>query len=648
MAIHDKNQPNPTVDSATPVEPTIPQGPGANFVPNQPTNQAGQPNAMEASFASFGNQPLPQGMFDWTNVSGLLPYHVNANPNSASLSQFEKALKEFWDDNLSPDLNIDLWAVDRTAHSNLAVSVLIIAVRAKNEDTSDVAYHTLLIEASVDPWTSRTENLGGQNVEVLVTTSDTYDKVMMDVLYSIMQSRYPKANRILSADAEVIHRHFDLSNEDNLRAVTANAVKAARDQLASVNPHFVDINVQNARQGTSTLSQGIRYNQNNEIDESGLPVRSDVVLETIATPTTQVNQYVIQNQTVISRVTGFVELMYVDTGNVFNPTSMWAAQQPFNPMAPQQVYQANFVITQLLNLRIQTLSGVLLALANASQITENNNWWPTLMPQHGMKNDLHDIGNIGYDIDVMGNGTYGKIPTTPDKFTNHDFMALMHRFFHPGIALSIDIPECGAQTWMYKTIAAAALGDARALQAIGQAANTLTNGKFDQYYTQAKGNGKYFFSSDNTILLGYYTNKEGVRRDIRDLDYLAIAGLAGKKSREEIATYTDSFNSQTYPLVKRLAHRRALIGNYLPNVVYTGKAVRVLVEAAFHRALTAALLECGYHVQPQQVYMDNMQYQRANAAYISNAVANAAASGIFTSVGQSYTTGNYHTRFGTF
>lgn len=593
----------------------------------QSTNQ--NANAMENAL-----QFDQSGQFDWTNLNQEMIYQVNVSPNAMSLSQFDKAMREWWDQNISPDLNIDMFSIDRNSDPNLAVSIMVIVARPENKETAPIAYHTLLIENSIDVLPKRIVNVNNRPIEILQLTSDVYDGFMMKQIENHVRIRFPKASVFLDADAEVIPRHFDLTKEENIRNVTSNAVLACRSVLVGINPEFKDVNLQNARRNTSTLNQTTQFRRAHEQlqDQTGFPVRSDIVIETTASPTQVPNNYNLQNHTPLTTVTGYVDLLYLDVNNFFTQNQYWAQQQQSN-ITP--VYQSNFVITGMMNHKMQTLAGTLLALVNATNIRENNSFLTTFMPSDDNKDDMHDIGNIGFDVPIVSDEkgpVYGKLPTTPDKFTMNELAILYTRFFHPGLAFSLDIPECGPTSWMYKVIASAAKGNVSAAAELRRAANILTNGNFDRHYHDVNGTGKMVFSNDNTIFLGYYETKDGRRRDIRDLDYLAVCGLLGKKGRDEIRVYTDSYNG-AYSLDERVAYRRTLITTNFSKVVFTGRAYRVTFEDAFLYALIKGSLDCSYHVTPQQYTSGFTAYQRANATYINGAVLNTSTSGIFRNAG---------------
>lgn len=604
--------------------------------PQTNPNNQDQTNAMAGAFGMDNNQPVE--ITDWLSIG--MPYHINVSPNGLALTQFQKSMQEYWDNNLSPELTVEMLPVDRQSQSNLAVSVLIIAVRPSKDDKAPVAYHALLIESSVEPFPPKYENVNGRQVEVLQLTSDAYDYTMQQVLAKVVAARYPQASAHISADAEVIPRGYDLTNEQNIRMTTGNAIIACGAALAYTNQNFKDLNLDRIHKGRSKLSETVRFGKNVEIDQAGVPVRADIIMQTDASPINQSqNTFTVPESRTITRSTGYIDLLYMDASQNYGPMP-WSTPNAWGGQTP--VYQANLVLTSLVNYKMQTTAGILQALVNTSFIRENNLWVQALMPNPNVKNDMHDIGNIGYDISIRRDQKYEKINTSPDQFNPAFMGALIQQWFYPGIAISLDIPVCGASSWYLKVFAEAATGKANARKHIQESADILTNGAFSKIYASIGGQGHFVTAPDNIIFLGYYESKEG-RRDIRDLDYLAVCGMLGKRDRGDIATYTDSYNSG-YALSSRLHHRRALIQSCLNNVTFTGHAVRVNFEAEFIKALLMAVAECGYHVQPQQQFND-VNYQRGTATWINGSVLTGDSSGIFRSMNNVGGGSMFSTRF---
>ena len=648
MAVHKPNIPNASTTQATPNQqataqvqpqsnpgtqvPPVSQG-APNMNPNVPpfTNQ-GQPGVTPNVQPGNPNQPsLNQPVIrDWLNLSGSMGYAINVSPNGTSLVQLSKAIREHIDDNIAPDFGIDFIEVDKDSIDNLAVSVIIVTAKVQTEVGVCIGNYTYLIESSIEPFPSRYENINGKQIEVSPVTGDAYDQNMRSVIDGILQKRYPGCV-YGDGSASVIPRGFVISPE-SIRALVVNAIMGCRLSILKTHKDFVGLNIAEVNQHTAKLSTSLQFAHITEQDIMGTPVRADIILLTTASSTTNNNNTYIPQQTKpITRATGYIDLLFVDdglyTGNN-NNLNFAMYQNQMNGATP--IYQANLVLTSLNNYSVQSLDGVLLALLNASFVRENDNWLSALMPVKG--NEMHDIGNIGYDISVANDGNFVKMKTTPDTFTVNELIAVYKQFFRPGLAISIDVPFAGPGTWEIAPFGVAAAGGPKSVDArlaIRRAANNLTNGLFDRYY---RGDNSLVTSPNNIIDLGYYESKEG-KKDIRDLDYLAVAGSAGKRDRGNIATYTESFNSTKFSTSERLFYRKAIATQVLGNVTLTGRAIRVDFEAAFISALLEAAVACGYSVIPQHQAFDSAAYRRDGANYINNAVLGSGPSGIFRQVG---------------
>lgn len=94
------------------------------------------------------------------------------------------------------------------------------------------------------------------------------------------------------------------------------------------------------------------------------------------------------------------------------------------------------------------------------------------------------------------------------------------------------------------------------------------------------------------MLLGYWKNEKGERRDIREVDLVWIANRFGKKGIKEIREWSPTYSS-SWDEARSLAIRRDILRQLLPGVVFTGEGQRVTF-AKFIRALSQALAVQGF------------------------------------------------------
>ena len=241
---------------------------------------------------------------------------------------------------------------------------------------------------------------------------------------------------------------------------------------------------------------------------------------------------------------------------------------------------------------------------------------------------MHDIGAIGIEANFENNpnGVGTRIDTMSDSFKPEHLHKLIASTIKPGLIMSLDVPECGPETWYNDVFAAAAENNQKANAAIVDAAMTLTNGAFGRYFPTG---AQVAIDENNRIHMGHYSDANGVRKDIRDIDYLAVMNLVGEKDPQVIRDWSDTFLRTNYPLPLRLSARKRIISGIFSDVVFTGFARRVTFTPEFINALEKACSEVGLMIRSVSSYADMGSYDRATSSYADSALLTGDSAGIF-------------------
>jgi len=592
-------------------------------------------NSMAAAFSNAQqqapNQPQQQqaparGGFSFRNMGGLTHTAMGRTPASEVLSKLNKALVEVYTEAAdSKTFEFTLIPIDLNSTTELSVSVLVLAVRLRDMPDVGVAYHTLIIEGSVDQPQPRFEMINGTNVEIIRTLGEANDPVLRQVVSTYVSRHFPQS-RQLYVDACVIPRDFNVTDTQAVYRLAANAMFATSSELEIHQPGFVDLNLANAERD-SNLTIRTTFGNPETSNAVGNPIRSDVEIVFSAAPLNaqQNSQQAVERVSHIARISGFVDLVWA-------PQEMQAYAPYMQPPQVQRDYRqyvARFVVTALESTQLLTIGAQLLALNMALSLREGDKWAQAFARQ-GFSNDidLHDIGAVGIEVNFEGNpnGIGSRIDTKSDSFKPEHYHKLIGSTVRQGMALSLDVPECGPDTWYNGVFGAAASGNAAAKQAIVDAANALTNGAFANYFPV----GSEIASDEaNRIHLGSYVDSSGVRKDIREIDYLAIMNMVGEKDPAAIRDWSDTFLKANYPIELRLAGRKRIISALFSNVQFTGYATRVTFTTAFTDALVRGCLAAGLTVRPVDSYADMASYDRATSNYIGQAVMSGDLSGMF-------------------
>ena len=566
-------------------------------------------------------QQEQQGAFSFRSMGNMSRTPMGRTPASEALSKMSKAISQTYTDNADKSFEITTLPIDMNQTTQLNVSVLVVAIRDKQAPELGVAYHTLIVEASIEPPAPKQENIMGQNVEVLRVAGDAYDQTLINVVQEAVVRQFGQT-AIYNADAEVVPRNFNMADQQAIYKLAANALFACAQELETHRADFVDLNLVNA-QHDSNLNVRITYANQQIEDAVGQPTRADIKIDFSAAPAQNNPNQQVERTSSIAQIGGFLDLVY-------DPVQAQQQVAGWNQPAPSyQKYAARFVATTLESTSLLTIPAQLLAILPALSLRENNQWVQAFRSagfgDGGV--DMHDIGAVGIEANLDNNpsGFGSKIDTKADSFKVEHLHKLVAATVKPGLIVSLDVPECGSSTWYNGVFAAAAAGNARANQAIVDAANQLTNGAFGKYFQ----GGRVAVDEDNRIHLGTIGDRSGVRKDIRDVDYLTVANMVGEKDPMVIRDWSDTFLKTNFDQRLRLAARLRIVRGLFADVEVTGFARRVTFEANFLDALAKGAQEAGLTMKTVTPYADLGSFERATGAFLHGAQMGSDQTGLF-------------------
>lgn len=520
---------------------------------------------------------------------------------SEALTKLQTALTEEYK-KADSSFEITIIPIDNSNESAY-FSSLIVCLRDKTALKDGVAFHTLIIEATGEPIIARTEQINNNNVEVLRVPGDAYDQVMMKMILERVNAAFPglPAHNTM---ATVVSRAFNFEDKISIHNLALNTGLATSTELITRQKDFNDINLAN-HVSDSNLTVSLTFS-NQQIENSvGEPTRADVGIGFSSQQTRyQANQSMNSDEraTRVSSLSGFVDLFWSPVAPQQGLYGAYAQQAPmFNQQqfVPSQQYGARFVITSLESNYASTIPAQLLSLVTSLGLSTDGNWMQAFRPtpRAGKRIQMHDIGALGIEVRNEGNaGGFGKkIDTSGDDFRAEQLGQLISALIRPGLTLSMDVPECGPETWYTSIFSAAANGSMEAAEALENAANQLTNGAFWRHFQHGT---PMFTDLGNRVHLGYYTDETGVKRDLRDVDYLAVANMVGERDPAAIRDWSDTFLQTRFPLLQRLAARKRIISGLLPDAVFTGFAHRVTFTTKFTTSLSMACAEAGLSIMP--------------------------------------------------
>jgi len=548
---------------------------------------------------------------------------ISRTVSSEYLNKIADGLKESYK-SASPDFDINVIALDRQNEQALFYSLIVVAASMKS-NPKVVAAHILLIEASGDNPRPVQVTIMDQQIDVMRVASDAFDDRLYKIASDNLARMYP-GRQIVFVDGVVVPAEFDANDKAKIHALALNAGTSAGTELLQHQSGFKDLSIATDIKGLSTEVE-ISFDRRQLIDAVGMPMRSDVVVTFANRRPGQADMRQSLNtgdrDMRMSQISAFIDLLYSPTQQV---TNIWQ----MNQANMQQKFAPNLIITSLQSEVGYTPAMMLMALVTAATVNNNSYWVQTFRPTATRADakdiDMADLGAINIEGNLNGApGTkFGEyMDVKSQNVRPEEINALIAGLIHPGLVMSIDVPDCGGQTWYLSLFRDAYLGRQSAIQTIYAAANQLTNGEFARNFPENTPMFETMTNPEgNRIHMGYWTDNQGQTRDLRDFDYLAAANLLGRSNPQYIADWTDTFLATNYPIQWRLNARKKFIDD-MSNFTakYKGFATRVTFSSQFIGALIKACTEAGLvpMVKVPTLGMDFAR-QRGVAAFAQSAM----------------------------
>ena len=510
-------------------------------------------------------------------------------------------------------------------HSLTALSAIAVCLAKSRGGQEYVSVHTMLVSGGTK-LNNRSFQNSGQTFEIITVPGDVADAEMRKRVLMAVQEAYGSRTRILESAANIIHDELDVNDKHKLRSVFGNAIQACWQTM--VIEKVIDEAPFNASVIGSgdTLTAYVDMHPRAIVNTSDLPVRNDISIQLQAVVQQASNS---QPEQVIglTQVDGFIDLVYQPPGPP--QQTQWGQM----PMANTQRYTPRFVLTQFQSIiDAATMELQLLALASSAILIENiggaPQWMNAFKPRSTDKGDvdMRDIGAVGLEVNFT-NAQDAKpvvIDTKTNNFGTQDLYKLINVAMYPNLIYSLDVDEAGDLSYLNLPfiIAAGAINESytRAYDLITNAANALTNNNFSRCWNGITGNAsteRYFLNDENRIFTGYYFGKDGTRKDIRDIDYLAIMNMVGRKNQSFIKEWSDTFDRRDIPMEVRLDRRRRIYESILPgNVNIKGYARRITMNPKFMVALVQACKDSGLSFRPSNL---NTEYNVGTEHGVANA-----------------------------
>jgi hypothetical protein len=535
----------------------------------------------------------------------------------AEVGKYHSALKEALNESNSSGALQPLSLTILDGAGRLPLSAVILSWVEQNV----VATATLLIEASGSMATSHQVEVSGQRVDNALTAGDLQSDYLNNMVREKLAPQYPADVTFMEAAVITVPREVNPEDHGRIRQILVDTVTSLIGVLdLKVGTNEAPFNVDDLKAEGDTISAKVEFNPGTTEDSCGNLARTDIAIN-LSGQANKHDQAFMSQQTKLTDVTGMMDIVYSPSDN--------GLTQDYNQVqnaAASRSYKPRFVITGVThNTNVVTLELHLLALATAAIVNQDHNWAQAWLPQYGLAKgtDIRDIGALGLEVPLMGDGKLNRVPTKGDDFGPSELMGLLNLTMHPELVTSWDIAETGPYSWLQSLFLAAANGAAKAEERIFNACNNLTNGMFQKVWT-----GEPIFVGEvDRVALGHYP-KDGSLADIRDIDYLAMLNLVGDRDPQAVIDFADTYADASTPEPLRLQRREQILTGIIDGYRITGYARRVNFNAKFLPALATACSQAGANIRPEGVQTGMRAGQRATGNW-GSASADSSRSGLF-------------------
>lgn len=481
----------------------------------------------------------------------------------------------------------------------------LVCFQAQVKGHRHIAVYTLIIEESgPDRLSNKTVPIGDRTVQVIVTPGDVFNNNFWNGIQSHIKSISGAAVNVHDAGVMVIPREMSASDTESVRKCIYNATQATFTVMDSIaggveEPFTVDWLKQD---GGQTMAR-LEYNPGPAESATGEPIRSDCRVAL---------QYKLPN----TNINSFEESIDLGISETFTQLILSPPPLP----APGQVPETRSYVPQVVITKLDTahdaitMELILLAMAQTTLLSSNMAWAGCFKPTGMVKGrDIRDIGALGYQLSAMAAPDQPpvKIDTKRKDFDDRKLWEFIRDNIRDVLEYAIDIEEVGELTWLKHAFSAVAIDPnnqdqnaaraaENAYQVIINAANNLTNGHFSKRFP----GGPITIYTGNRIHLGYYTDNNGVRRDIRDIDMIAMLNMAAPENMGDVWKFMETYDMVNVPSNIRMEDRANIIKSYVASAVFKGYARRYIINGAFLTALAQSCFDAGLVIRPENLIQD--------------------------------------------
>ena len=523
----------------------------------------------------------------------------------------------------SSEVKLQVIKIDHQEHSLYVPSVVLVGRNVVNP--GKVFAYTMLLEQeqTAEP---EVRNQNGYKVIIPVVTGTAWDAKYSEAVKKHVSSvmNVPLGD-VVAFSACVVPKDLDFStpNNDpnatnpNLSNLLANAGYAVNTKLSE--ERGLPIFRLSSTATNEVMVVEPKFSRNLKKNLAGNEMRADIELTFSLKHHQQKNNSLNGGENasrIFGNMTGYIDFLNVVNEN--QPGSWGNQQQVINKSSPL------FVITSMFTAQAGSIHGQLAMLMSSATMAANDEWVNSLYERHiaskrsGEPLDIGEIGGLNIEANIPAyrpkdatgmNSAFGPIiDTRVADFDRGRYIGLVQQLCNQEMFIALDAPNVGAESWYMDLFRASAMNNdigRWSNQRIFQALQELTNNRFAVHFQALTRNTQLWISDPITIHNGYYISRNGnERRDIRDIDQLAINNCLGATDPLACARWASTFMpgvDQERALTERKEMMEQICGGS-SNVVYTGFSTRLFLNPAVIKAMLMCAADAKFNMRFTSAY----------------------------------------------
>lgn len=483
---------------------------------------------------------------------------------------------------------IEIVPFPREIHTDLSFSVIAVVRTNKVPVGPGMPKHNFvtsqlwIMEATGEVPRPYETTEGRARWTVNPTIEDSNNTLLADYVSRSLRDIYGQEITVMPIDPMIIPREQDLSKDERLMHQLDASITAVNTRTYVRIDGFQDYNyVAKHASKDVFLAVSTRIQPETRVDLQNRPFYADAEVVVSLEKSGPRNQGEVFHSPSTAKdvcaTSVMVDLVPVDPVLLDDNRARGRAS-----FRPEVAWAPRLTAVNIEQFMTRTPGGILFALTSMTQLAADRAYAETFRPSKTNRDglNLRDIGylNIEANLDEEegGYGSYLPVQDSSDSEIGKFLDLTVTRFPILAVDCMTTGPSAYYTTGLFNVARGRTESARRAQAELFHSLRCATNGLIDDH---VEAHEPFTADEGELIHVGYWTDENGVRRDLRELDnYLAVAALA-HKNPGLIEDWCETFYRTDIPEARRLSERWTILTSLSTGTArQTGTALRVAIN----------------------------------------------------------------------